>query len=507
MSGDPTTSNDNRPPEQTANDDLPSGVPPTAMALRIKSLEQQTKPITIPRDASVLDLKQAVQVAFQVECNRQRLIFQGKVLKDEKNLTDYANLDNGKVVHLVVRPADVPQNSQNDEPRPQSSSNNSRRTFARGIPLSRLFPLGGRPPAMEGYTFITLDVGDPGHHLSSLMDGLAGNLFPSPNLGNATRPSTGAENTNGNTRPPTPSQSSPRARARDTSANTTTTSNTTSTGSIPSSRSPFEFTLGPRSASDLGPSNPSDMRSATGVPFPPSVEVRLMRTMSCMRNVRTILDTPPDQSIHGITTASSTSPEQSQEIRSRLRGSGNSQTAAVGMVLDELATLMTDVVPRLREMSEALRASDRSPNSEENVQLYRRVLRTARVVQGMSLINHFLGSVLAAADISPSRRTRPRTPASSGSTSAATSPRASQPSKNSQPETNDDTSASTSAPAGTSASQTTDEQNDGTTSAAANNDDVRGTKRKHEEGDDPSSSSSSSSQQDKGKRRETGDNL
>lgn len=52
------------------------------------------------------------------------------------------------------------------------------------------------------------------------------------------------------------------------------------------------------------------------------------------------------------------------EIRARLRGNGNSQTAAVGLVLDELATLMTDVIPRLREMSNALRAGDRVANSE-----------------------------------------------------------------------------------------------------------------------------------------------
>ena len=35
-------------------------------------------------------------------------------------------------------------------------------------------------------------------HLSSLMDGLAGNLFPSPNLGTPPRPGTGADSTNGN---------------------------------------------------------------------------------------------------------------------------------------------------------------------------------------------------------------------------------------------------------------------------------------------------------------------
>lgn len=56
------------------------------------------------------------------------------------------------------------------------------------------------------------------------------------------------------------------------------------------------------------------------------------------------------------------------EIRARLRGNGNSQTAAVGLVLDELATLMTDVIPRLREMSNALRAGDRVANSEVSLE-------------------------------------------------------------------------------------------------------------------------------------------
>ncbi|KAI8146086.1 ubiquitin-related domain-containing protein [Fennellomyces sp. T-0311] len=207
MSGDETSNNGQ--PTAVAKQAESSEIPSTVMALRIKSLEQQTKPVTISRDASVLDLKQAVQSAFQVESQRQRLIFQGKVLKDEKNLTDYANLDNGKVVHLVVRPADVPQNPQNDDPRPQSSSN--RRSFAQRIPFSRLFPITGRPPAMEGYTFITLDVGDPGHHLSSLMDGL-GNLFPTTNLATPPRSRTSPGNTNASNGRPSLNSSCARTR-------------------------------------------------------------------------------------------------------------------------------------------------------------------------------------------------------------------------------------------------------------------------------------------------------
>lgn len=59
------------------------------IALQIKSLEQRTTSVTLPRNASVLQLKHEIQVAFDVDSNRQRLIFQGRVLKDDKNLTDY----------------------------------------------------------------------------------------------------------------------------------------------------------------------------------------------------------------------------------------------------------------------------------------------------------------------------------------------------------------------------------------------------------------------------------
>jgi len=78
--------------DNTMAEALPETPTPTAIeqiALQIKSMEQRTTSVTLPRNASVLDLKQEVQVAFDVDSNRQRLIFQGRVLKDDKNLTDY----------------------------------------------------------------------------------------------------------------------------------------------------------------------------------------------------------------------------------------------------------------------------------------------------------------------------------------------------------------------------------------------------------------------------------
>lgn len=59
------------------------------IALSIKSLEQQTKSVSLPRNASVLDLKAKIQTKFDIDGTRQRLIFQGKVLKDDKHLSDY----------------------------------------------------------------------------------------------------------------------------------------------------------------------------------------------------------------------------------------------------------------------------------------------------------------------------------------------------------------------------------------------------------------------------------
>ncbi|CDH52485.1 hypothetical protein RO3G_09253 [Lichtheimia corymbifera JMRC:FSU:9682] len=461
------------PPENAANSSSTATRSPS-MVLSIKTLEQQTKPVTISRDASVLDLKHAVQGVFQIESNRQRLIFQGKMMKDGQNLAEYANLDTGKVVHLVVRPPGVQANPQNDEPRPQT---NNRRTYSRGMPR---FPfMSGGFPMMEGYTFITLDVGDRTNPLSSLMEGLTGPLSALRATRDSTT-STSATNSTSN-------------RNRDTTPSTTAFSTT-----LP--RPQFEHQhLGSRSSSDLGSNNTTENRSSStttpNTQFPASVEVRLMRTMGCMRNVRTILDTPTNQSISGIATTSSTSPEVANEIRARLRGNGNSQTAAVGLVLDELATLMTDVIPRLREMSNALRAGDRVANSEENMNLYRRVLRTARIIQGMSLIYHFLGSVLAAADISP-RRTRTRT-----SSSTTAQPARSDTTANQQANTNTPTPSNTD----TTTTTSTSIDHEGEPQQEA-----RGVKRKNEEDHHSSAdvgegSSSSDSQEKKGKAQKESD--
>ncbi|KAI9304054.1 hypothetical protein BJ944DRAFT_164316 [Cunninghamella echinulata] len=302
--------------------------------LQIKSLEQRTHSVTVPRNSSVLELKNQIQSTLDVESGRQRLIFQGKVLKDDKNLMDYANLDNGKVIHLVIRPLDAPRNPQNDEPRPTNRRYYGHRNAGRS-PFSSL---GSRLPAMEGYTLITLDAqldsGDNTSFISSIINGIA-NANPflgalSSQYGRQQRSSTFNSDT----------ASSPSGGQQ----------HATSLLSSLGTRSPFDTR---RSADSPNTNSTDNTRQSLRIPFPSSVEMRLSRTVAYIRNVRNILDAPMDQS-NQIPYTSASSPELIQEIRSTLRGNGNSQTHQVGTVMNDMADLMEQSLPWLREIATTL---------------------------------------------------------------------------------------------------------------------------------------------------------
>ncbi|KAI9032658.1 hypothetical protein CLU79DRAFT_727322 [Phycomyces nitens] len=99
-------------PQHNSFQDIPSAL----IKLNIRTQQQETRSVTIARNSSVPLLKQEIQFVFDVAIERQRLIFQGRILKDNESLLDYANLDNGKVIHLVVRSDNSPSNPLNDTP-------------------------------------------------------------------------------------------------------------------------------------------------------------------------------------------------------------------------------------------------------------------------------------------------------------------------------------------------------------------------------------------------------
>ncbi|KAL3673781.1 hypothetical protein V7S43_001474 [Phytophthora oleae] len=87
----------------------PVAEPPVAaegarLSLKVRTLDQKTYPITICAAASVPQLKELVAVETGVTLARQRLIYRGRVLKNDQTLSAYA-LEDGHVLHLVVRAA------------------------------------------------------------------------------------------------------------------------------------------------------------------------------------------------------------------------------------------------------------------------------------------------------------------------------------------------------------------------------------------------------------------
>ncbi|CAI5746535.1 unnamed protein product [Peronospora destructor] len=77
------------------------------LSLKVRTLDQKTYSITICAAASVPQLKELVAVETGITLARQRLIYRGRVLKNDQTLASYS-LEDGHVLHLVVRAVPPP---------------------------------------------------------------------------------------------------------------------------------------------------------------------------------------------------------------------------------------------------------------------------------------------------------------------------------------------------------------------------------------------------------------
>ncbi|KAF4104309.1 hypothetical protein G5714_015296 [Onychostoma macrolepis] len=133
----------------------------------VKTLDSQSRSYRVQAQMTVKEFKEHISPSVGIPVDKQRLIYQGRVLQDEKTLTEY-NVD-GKVIHLVERaPPQTTQQGSGSGGLPGSSGatqggsqNPNSTSSSQGTPLGPTHDRNANSYVMLGTFNVPVNIMDP----------------------------------------------------------------------------------------------------------------------------------------------------------------------------------------------------------------------------------------------------------------------------------------------------------------------------------------------------------